>query len=243
MALLNIQFVCRLLIILSPLVQTAYASDESKDESVNVASANRPETTEFIACYDYTKPITAPLRRPFSNDSSALSHQIRPQMRKTKGHVTRGQWLVHWAAAQMNSQLSMAQVVSNMQDHKLSMSSSVDEYEVDESTDEHGQLQHVVRFLIKPFPFVNVRWTEKWTYALWRGTKNDPQVYHAAYQKIRGTSHIEHLCGSILAEQLPSGGTKITIIEEARATRTDADKTLQGVVGTIKSLGTYNALK
>lgn len=194
------------------------------------------DSSEYVACYNFKEPINAPLRRPFSDNSPLPEDKIK----KAKGSVQRGEWKVHWASAQAESLLSIKQIVKNLQNHKVTMSSSVDEHDVESSKDDHNQLTHLVNFLIKPFPFVRVRWTEKWVYSLWRGTENDPQVYHAAYQKIKGTSHIEHLCGSILVEQMPKTITRITLIEEAKATRTDVNKTLQSVVGTVKSIATTN---
>lgn len=98
-----------------------------------------------------------------------------------------------------------------------------------------------IRFEVNPFPFVYVRWQERWGFF----AREMPSADHAKpqkmwlinYEKVDGTSHISHLCGSIeLVSLAEADRSEITYYEQVRATNRTAQDTLAGLRGTVETL-------
>jgi hypothetical protein len=95
-----------------------------------------------------------------------------------------------------------------------------------------------VRFSFKPLPVVEIEWTEGWAYSVTRGTADQPETVVVGYEKIRGTSYISHLCGSVLLQARGPQQTEVTWYEEIKAMRRDATDTLNGIRATLRKLQT-----
>ena len=68
------------------------------------------------------------------------------------------------------------------------------------------------------------------------GTPAKPERLVVSYEKIEGTSHIEHLCGSMVLRKLGAGSTDVYLYEEAKATQRSPEDTLNGMRGTLEAL-------
>ena len=97
----------------------------------------------------------------------------------------------------------------------------------------HKDLIHV---RVKPIFFLTLEWDEEWLYTLKAGTPETPKSVVIAYQKINGTSHIEHFCGTILLERISEARTGISQVEEIKADRRSPKDVYQGLLGTLRTL-------
>ena len=100
--------------------------------------------------------------------------------------------------------------------------------------------QYMKRFeqliTVKPIFFLTLDWAEIWTFALKEGTKEAPKSIVVSYEKVSGTSHIQHLCGNIVLQQLSPKTTGVFLYEELKADQRDSKDVLNGITGTLKTL-------
>lgn len=180
---------------------------------------------ESPRCFDFNTKVTKPLGKMLplkpGQDTSDL------------GDLKDG---VNWASLRGTVKKPIKKVLDLLLDHKTTASPRVDEMEVAKVESPNYLARHDVKFLIKPFLFVKVRWTEQWAYTLVDGTPADPKEVLVSYQKVEGTSHIEHLCGSVVLRKLGPNETDVYQYEEAKATQRSAKDTLKGNIGTLKTL-------
>lgn len=181
---------------------------------------------EYKLCFDFNTKVTKPMKDPLplkqNEDNSAFG-------KYDHNGVT-------WASLRGMVNKPMKQVLAMLLDHNTTKSSRVDDMEVIELKSPNYFARHDVKFLIKPFPLIKVRWTEQWAYALLSGTLDDPQEVLISYQKTEGTNHIEHLCGSVVLRRHGPNTTDVFEYEEAKATQRTPEDTLNGNLGTLKTL-------
>jgi hypothetical protein len=83
---------------------------------------------------------------------------------------------------------------------------------------------------------LKLEWTEAWGYSLIEGTPADPLKILMSYQKIAGTPHIEHQCGSYILWARDSATTDVSLYEEVKADRRSAEDTRDMHVGTLATI-------
>lgn len=86
---------------------------------------------------------------------------------------------------------------------------------------------------VKPVFFVTVEWDEQWAVAVREGKEAEPKSFIVYYQKIAGTSHIDHLCGNIVVTTTDEGSSDVYLYEEVKSSHwsgEDAAKNFQMVV-------------
>jgi len=71
----------------------------------------------------------------------------------------------------------------------------------------------------------DIEWTEEWAWKVLAGTPREPRRVLANYQKVAGTGHIRHQCGSYLLQRLDEGRTDLFLYEEIDAKRRSAKDT------------------
>jgi hypothetical protein len=82
-----------------------------------------------------------------------------------------------------------------------------------------------------------LEWTEAWGYTLVEGTPEAPLKIVISYQKIAGTPHIEHQCGSYVLWARDSATTDVALYEEVKAKRRSAEDTRdmhKGILATLR---------
>lgn len=89
---------------------------------------------------------------------------------------------------------------------------------------------------LKPRWFLTLTWKESWAYTLQDGTAENPKSILIAYQKLEGTSHIEHFCGNILLQTISPTQSSVYIYQEMKASRRDAQNILDDISGTLRTL-------
>ena len=127
-------------------------------------------------------------------------------------------------------------VLNLLLDHNTTKSPKVDEMAVEVAQNPDYIAQHFVDFTIKPFLFITVKWREQWGYELLTGTLTQPQEVLISYEKVSGTTHIEHLCGSVVLRKLDSNRTEVLQYERAKATSRSPEDTRDGLIGTLDTL-------
>lgn len=177
-------------------------------------------------CFDFNAKVTKSLRDPIALKANEDAHESG---KREVDNVT-------WASMRGVVDKPIQGLLVLLLDHDTTKSSKVDEMEVIKITSPHYFARHDVKYLIKPFPFVKIRWTEEWGYALDKGSSTDPKVVVISYHKSEGTSHIERLCGTIILRKNGPNSTDVYQYEEAKATQREVKDTLNGLAGTLKTL-------
>lgn len=191
---------------------------------------------EHRLCFDFNKKVTKPLRAPIEFGGVGADGAAPADVSETGKREDGGNWA---AVRGVVSGKSIDQVLALVLDHNNLKSSEVDEMQVVEHTGGSTPMylaRHDVKYLIKPFPFIKIRWTEQWAYALTGGLEKDPSEVVISYQKSEGTSYIEHLCGTLILRKNGPHSTDLYQYEEAKAARRSVDETLNGLVGTLRTL-------
>lgn len=93
-----------------------------------------------------------------------------------------------------------------------------------------------VHSLVRPFPLVTVEWTDEWAVTLLAGTPDKPDQLLVAYQKVAGTSYIEHFCGTLLLRRIDEKTTDVAQYEEARITGRSHDEMKRGLADFLATL-------
>jgi hypothetical protein len=176
-------------------------------------------------CFDFSTKVTKPIYGPIA----FVANQDANEKGKTSSGST-------WAGVRGVVHSPIEKVLSLLLDHENTKSSRVREFEVEKQADPNYLEKHVVKFTIKPFPLITVEWKEQWGFALADGTVDKPSEIVVSYEKTEGTSHIEHLCGSFVLRKLGETSTDLYYYEEAKATNRSVDDTLNGLIGTFKTL-------
>jgi hypothetical protein len=174
-------------------------------------------------CFDFTKPVTKPLSEP---GEVAQERGKLPGTEITFGKI-RGE-----IAKPIDRVLALVLDHNNTKSSRAAM----DMKKLPVAPDSPELEQHLVHFEIHPFLFITVEWHEIWQYVLAAGTRAAPESVVVSYEKVDGTSHIAHLCGSMVLRKLASGATEFYQYEEAKATQRSADDTLKGLAGTLDTL-------
>ncbi len=201
-----------------------------------------------LPCFDTETSKTELLRKelPTAKSSQSLTFTPKLEGRRSDDYFDSGKILdsakgdeVHFGALIGKIKLPFQSIVSALKDHNTTKSPSVNKMTIqvqNETIEPASPETHRVQFLIKPFPFVTVEWTERWIYL--------PKASSAliSYDKIDGTSHIKHLCGQIFIKALSPQESSVYLYEEVQASRRSPPDTLEGIFGTLKTLRTKEAL-
>ncbi len=141
-----------------------------------------------------------------------------------------------WAAVQGESGRPVSALLKELLSHETTRAGKVTKMEITPHEDRNFLARQSVRFEVDPMPFVSVDWTETWAFSLLSGRASEPREILGSYEKVDGTSHIEHLCGNFLITRARPSKSRIYIYEEAQATGRSEDDTLNGILTTLKKL-------
>lgn len=179
-------------------------------------------------CFDFAQKILDPLRPPLprieGRDNSAF------------GTYPNG---IDWAAGRALVEMPIAALYAKLLDHRnvkdmKKTTLSVTALERPGYLDFHHV--DVVVTLRALFIKVKVAWTEEWGYSLVEGTREAPRKIVVSYQKIDGTRHIEHQCGSYVLQAQGEATTDLSLYEEIKADRRSAEDTRDMHAGILRNL-------
>jgi hypothetical protein len=174
-------------------------------------------------CYDFAREIK-------EGPVNQKSVRFPADSQKASGELPSG---VVWAAVKDRSPRTIPAILEELGSHETNKSRRISEMQVSELGDPNFLRHQKVKFVVTPFPLINISWTEDWAFTLLAGTAERPERVLVAYEKTDGTSHIRHLCGAYELRALPSGETSIYLYEEAKATSRSREDTLDGVAATL----------
>lgn len=182
-------------------------------------------------CFDFSRTINEPLR---------LVKEL--QLLKDGDTQSTGEVSnlpgVHWGAVRGKVSKSVDSLVRLLEDHNTTKSPKIEEMKVHEIPDEHYFGRNTVEFHLNPFPLIHIEWKEEWAYYVAQDSNHAPESAVISYQKVEGTSHIEHLCGSIVLKRITPTVTDVYQYEEVKASRRSPEDTVAGLQGTLKTLRT-----
>lgn len=184
-----------------------------------------PETAS--SCFDFSKKMTQPKKKP-----SALPDVAVPKISKISGKLKTGPT---WGAVRARVERPIQELVKEIADHQALRSKKIDEMIVTPLDSSEAMIRQQVHYIVKPFLFVKVDWTEDWAFNLDQGTKDSPGQVTVFYEKTDGTNHIKHLCGNFILNKVDPKTTDVFIYEEADATGRSVEDTVNGLAGTIKT--------
>ena len=179
----------------------------------------------FANCFDFKAKIIKPLH----GESALKANDDVKDFGKADKNLT-------WALTRGEVKKPIQSVLSLLLNHNTTKSPRFHDLDVVTLQDSNYLSRHYVKFKIKPFLFITVEWEEEWGYALADGTPSEPKEIVISYEKVEGTSHIEHLCGSMVLRKLTASSTDVFMYEEAKATQRTATDTMNGVYGTLETL-------
>lgn len=176
-------------------------------------------------CFDFGSKVTLSLPQPI--DSLQAGDVSR------SGHLpTNGVW----GAARGVVAKPIKEVFEKFLDPSTVKDPQTQKLEVQNLPKPHFKAFKRVKVTINPLRIFTASWTEDWAYMIEEGNDESPKVIRILYQKIEGTSHIEHLCGSIMLREIKAGITDVSLYEEVKATRRSAEDTARGHLGTLSTL-------
>lgn len=180
-------------------------------------------------CFDFSRPVTSPLRPSLPPSSEGTDvHAF--------GSHPNG---LDWAAGRATLDLPIEAVYRKILEHRsLKDMSKTSLARIAEDRPGFLAFQYVdvlvrVRVLLVR---LKIAWREAWGFAVARGTAGAPREIVAAYEKISGTRHIRHLCGSYVLSALDGGRTELSFYEEVDAARRSAEDTCNMHKGILRNL-------
>jgi len=168
-------------------------------------------------CFDVETGFDRPLHEPIALSGSG----------DTSLHGERADG-TQWAATRAVLDLPARALLEKLRDHRnvKDMSRTVLAARRFEHPD-YLELCHVdVDVTVKAlFIKLHLRWTEEWAYRLLAGSTERPELVVANYQKIAGTNHIRHQCGSYVIRRIDEDRSDLFMYEEIRARRRSSEDT------------------
>lgn len=176
-------------------------------------------------CFDFSTKVVTPLK-------PALPAPAKGDAVDT-GHRADG---VIWARVRGTVAKAPARVLALLLNHETMRDPEIDEMQVKNRSSPDYLARHTVSYEVRPFPFVHVRWTEEWGYALAEAPDGTPATYVISYEKVEGTSYIAHFCGSIVLTRLGAAATDVYQYEEAKITRRNQEDQVNALANHLKKL-------
>lgn len=168
-------------------------------------------------CFDLTLGFDAPLREPvrLQAGSDYSEHGTRPDG-------------VDWAATRAVVELPIERLLDKLLDPRNLKAMEKTRLVIrDREHSGYLALRRIeVDVRVKAlFVGFDLSWTEEWAWRLLEGRPGAPERVLANYQKVEGTSHIRHQCGSYLLQKLDADRTDLFLYEEIDAKRRSAKDT------------------
>jgi len=175
-------------------------------------------------CYDFSKVI----KTPFLN-----SRKMLPKAGSVHGDKDKG---INWGAARKVINVPIEQIYAQFLDHEIVKDMSKTKVRYEALQNPGWTAYHHVWISVRVVAFIKVSWEEEWGYRILKGTPKKPKKIHIFYQKVKGTSHLKHLCGYFEVTRLSPTRTELFLYEQVKATRRNAEDTEKMHLGTLDKL-------
>lgn len=174
-------------------------------------------------CYDFSKGASTPLKPPIA-------------LLKTGDNFEKGRKdSLAWGAVRGVVNRPIEAILKDLLDLRTIKDASTN-MKVTEVKNPAYLAFYKVETTVNPFLFISASWEEGWAYALKEGTKANPKNVVILYQKLSGTGHLEHLCGSIVIKKASAKETDLAFYEEVISKYWSEDKALENFFGTLRTL-------
>ncbi len=191
------------------------------------SSASADDSKEKT-CFDFSKKAIPLLKKP-----SFLPDAVMPRVSSKSGSLSLG---LFWGAARGQVGRPIQELIQEIAAHETLKSAKVSKMDITPLTNPDFLIRQQIDYTVTPFLFVKVSWKEDWAFSLTRGTPEDPKEVEIFYEKTEGTSHIKHLCGTIVLSKMEDPKvTDVFLYEEAKATSRSEEDTKNGLIGTIRT--------
>jgi hypothetical protein len=197
---------------------------------IGMALATRLGAAGGMSCFDFRLPVVKPLRPPIPLLPEGDNHVF--------GTYPDG---IDWASGRALVQRPITAVYSMLLDHR-NVKDITRTTIVTTVLDRPDYLAfHNVDVVVRIralFFKLKLEWTEAWGYSLVEGTPDAPLKIVISYQKIAGTPHIQHQCGSYVLRAHDSATTDLSLYEEVKADRRTAEDTRnmhRGILATLRA--------
>jgi hypothetical protein len=190
------------------------------------AFAGQPPPQE--GCFDLSRPNQA-LLRPAPSHYSEAGKEIEAFGLDEATKFA-------WAKLDGIVEKPLAQILTRLLDPMTTRDPDITKLSVSEIKVPGALHKDLIHVKVKPIFFLTLEWEEEWLYTVKEGKPEAPKSVVIAYQKINGTSHIEHFCGTILLERISDRRTGIYLVEEIKADRRSPKDVYQGLLGTLRTL-------
>ena len=183
-------------------------------------------------CFDFSKKVEKPLKEPIEWKDKTLtlgSGKLEDE--------------VIWGAGRGILNVSVETIYQWLLDHYHWKDPNTTTLKTIEERRPGYRDFHTVQVNLNPFPLISIDWVEEWGYEVLKGTFEKPEKALISYQKKSGTSHLKHLCGSIVLTSLGPNKTDAFFYEENLASRLDIEGILKmhrSNFSTLGKLGTEN---
>lgn len=183
----------------------------------------------LLSCFNFSRPIVEP-----------LGPEVPPSIDGRDVHVfgTRPDG-VDWAAGRATLDLPIGTVYQRILEHE-SLKDMRKTTLVRTAEERPGYLafQFVdVAVRVRAILFkMKVTWREAWGFVVAKGSAEAPERIVASYEKVAGTKHINHQCGSYIMDAKGGSTTELSFYEEIKAARRSAEDTRNMHAGILKNL-------
>lgn len=208
---MRVQDISALILALSILPISFASADDSKEKS----------------CFDFSKKIIPLPRKP-----DLLQDAVLPRISSKSGHFSSSMF---WGAARGQVGRPIQDLIQEIATHETLKSAKVSKMEITALQSPDFLIRQQVDYTVTPFLFIKISWKEDWAFNLTQGAKDNPKEVQIFYEKVEGTSHIKHLCGTIVLTQVDPKVTDVFLYEEAQATQRTQEDTEKGLVATIRT--------
>jgi len=176
-------------------------------------------------CFDFTKKVSELLHPPISllvaTDNSDYG-------KKDKG--------IKWGAVRATVEKPILEVYKLLIDHRNYKDMSKTKLARTQIKNPNYLDYYRVSVSVNAFAFIWIDWVEEWAYSLIEGTAELPREIRVFYQKISGTRHIKHLCGTIVLRKIGKSTSNIYFYEELKSKYQNGKGTVQHHMSTLKKL-------
>jgi len=179
-------------------------------------------------CFDVERGFDAPLREPLERDGEGDRSEFgtRPDG-------------IDWAATRAVVDLPLRALLGKLLDARNLKAMEKTRLVIRERVHpDYLALRRIdVTVRVKAlFVGFDVGWTEEWAWRLLEGSRDRPVAVLGNYQKVEGTGHIRHQCGSYLLRRLDAGRTDLFLYEEIDAKRRSAKDTRDMQRGILRNI-------
>jgi hypothetical protein len=184
-----------------------------------------------------------PPRRPCFDFSTTITEPLHPPIPMTGGrdNSVTGTYSdgVSWAGTRATLAMPITELYRKLLDHRNHKDMRKTKLST-RSVERPGYLEFQIVDIVVTVRAVlfkvKIAWSEEWGFVLVEGTREAPRRIVASYQKVDGTTHLKHQCGSYVLQAIDDGSADLSMYDEVLADRRDAEDTRRMQAGILEKL-------